>query len=291
MAESVIPRLDVMIATMGMAGLERTSRMRLPQMEGVRYLVSCQIPEGDFPEVPQSLHRDDVRVRFDRSRGVARNRNLLLDMWEAPLGMIADDDLDYEKEWLRGVIDTFDADPELGLASFMHIIDDGSTEKPYPPYAFDLRHPAKGYFPTAPEFALRREAVMKSGVRFNERFGVGAPHYISGEEDLFVNDLLRRGLKGWFFPRRICIHHGATTGIRLVDHPGVLRSQGAVLHRIHPFTALPRLLLVARRAAKASGSGMWRCLRHLLQGWSDGVLHGATLYDTSRRADHGQERS
>lgn len=273
-------KLQVMIATFGADGLERAGRMKLPVQLGVEYLVSCQIPEGQDIALPATLMRKDVDVRFDRSRGVARNRNLLLDRWTAPYGIIADDDLDYTPASLLAVVSLFEMNTNLDFAAFMHVIADGTMEKPYPSESFDMAHPAKGYFPTAPEFALRRDSLSRCGIRYNERFGVGCRRFASGEEDLLLHDMLMAGLKGRFIPEVLCVHHGATTGIREAARPGVLRAQGAVLHRTHPLTAPLRLLLKARRTSRASGAPFFTCLRHLLTGWKDAVLHGREIFST-----------
>ncbi|MDE5903372.1 MAG: glycosyltransferase [Muribaculaceae bacterium] len=275
-------KLQVMIATFGAEGLARVATMKLPALEGVvEYLVSCQIPEGEPPALPAALRRSDVDVAFERSRGVARNRNLLLSRWTSPYGLIADDDLDYTSASLLDVIAAFDDEPDLDFAAFMHVIADGTTEKPYPSETFDMARPAKGYFPTAPEFALRRASLLRHGIRYNERFGVGCERYASGEEDLLLDDMLRAGLRGRFIPLKLCVHHGATTGIRSAARPGVLRAQGAVLHRTHPLTAPLRLLLKARRTSRATGTPFAICLWHLLTGWKDALLHGHEIFSTS----------
>lgn len=273
------PLLEVMIAAYGAEGLEGVAGMRIPQVEGVRYLVSCQWPEGDFPELPESLRRPDLDLHFSRSRGAARNRNILLSRWQAPYGLVADDDLDYTVESLQRVITDFQTDPTLDFAAYKVMLHDGTAEKIYPDHSFDMRRPTKGYFPGAPEFALRRESLQRAGICYNENFGVGTERFASGEDDLLLEDMLRAGLKGRFIPEVLCVHYGASTGIRSAARPGVLRAQGAVLHRSHPLTAPLRLLLKARRTSRMTGAGTLHCLRHLLSGWKEGVLHGRRLYD------------
>ena len=65
--------VDIAIITYKPEGIERLSKMQLPQMEGVRYVVSWQAHE--LASVPEELLRDDIVVyRFDKN-GQSYNRN------------------------------------------------------------------------------------------------------------------------------------------------------------------------------------------------------------------------
>lgn len=246
--------------------------------------------------IPESLLRDDIEVLFTPTAGLSRNRNILLAGATSPLCLIADDDLSYTSASLRDVIKTFKENPDIDIATFIsaNAPSDNNADPPsdnneeslhsgrkeplryekrYPGYSFDLRKPAKGYYITSFEIAFRRESVIGSGILFNENFGVGAPIYGAGEEELWVNRLLRSGLRGRFFPRHLTVHHGPTTGTREAANPRVLRAQGVIIPLLYPATGLPRLFLKAYRSAKASGAGFGHCLRHILLGYSDLLFH------------------
>ena len=308
--------LQVLIATYGQGGLERLARNvdvgALPPTAGVAYLISCQtgwprpnapetaLSEAEPPIVPEALKRDDIEIFFTQTAGLSKNRNVLLKEATAPLCLIADDDLSYTSSSFHAVIKTFKENPDTDIATFISanaLLDSKANntrhdeskhlqseqgnlqyEKAYPDHSFDLRKPAKGYYITSFEIAFRRERVIGSGILFNENFGVGAPLYGAGEEELWVNQLLRKGLKGQFFPLHLTIHHGATTGTREASNPRVLRAQGVIIPLLYPTTGLPRLFLKAYRSAKVSGSGFSHCLRHILHGYSDLLFHRNRIF-------------
>lgn len=286
--------LQVLIATYGQEGLERLAKAAasgsLPQTEGVEYLMSCQM--GKQEEIPGALQRKDIRIIFSKTKGLSRNRNILLKAATAPFCLIADDDLSYTSAALLSIISTLKSNPDVDIATFIsanyqekegpvkekegpaHSQEDQLTyEKQFPNESFDLCKPAKGYYVTSFEIAFRREAVESAGILFNENFGVGAPLYGAGEEELWIHQLLAKGLRGRFFPQQIVVHHGPTTGTREAANPRVLRAQGVVIPVLYPLTGFPRILLKAYRSSRVSGASLPHCLRHILRGYLDLLLH------------------
>lgn len=238
-------KLQVLICTFGAEGLLRIARGTYPAVEGVEYLVSWQCPadEDKTVEIPEALSREDFKVFPVKSRGLSHNRNHALSLASAPYCLLADDDLNYFADGLKDVINTFDNNPGLDIASFEYC---GADSKTYPSEGFDLRHPPKGYFITSFELAFRREKVMETGILFDTDFGVGAK-YPAGEEDLWLDALLHQGLNARFYPVMIAEHTGPTSGIRLAADPQMIRTKGAVFRRRFPLTWPGRMLTHALR--------------------------------------------
>lgn len=270
--------LEVLIATFGSDGLQRVASMKLPCMSEVKYLVSCQHPNSDALMLPPKLIREDIRVVFTPSKGLSKNRNNALSYATAPLCLISDDDLDFTESAFRNIISTFRDNPQLDIATFEYVRDDGSYAKRYPETSFSLSNPAKGYFVTSFEITFRRQPVIDSGVVFNEKFGLGCPIFGSGEEELWIKDLLDAGLSAYFFPYVIATHCGSTTGLRLQASPSVLRAQGAVIKRLYPFTAFVRVVLKAWRSSRTTGVGLIKCLRPIIWGWWQATRNAEKLF-------------
>ena len=269
-------KLQVLIATYGEDGLHRVSSHRLPETEGVGYLISCQSPDGR-PTVPPGLRRPDVRVVFSRSKGLSVNRNILLREASAPYCLLADDDLDFIPEGLKETIGILDSSPDIDVIAMQYSDREGKTEKRYPPHPFDLRHPPKGYFISCVELAFRRERVVGRRIMFNENFGVNC-RYPCGEDDIWLHDALHAGLNGEYRPVKIAIHDGDSTGIRDMGNPSVLRAQGLVISRMNPLSGLPRTILKAWRTSRICGSGFMRCLLPALAGWKDSLTQGKEIF-------------
>ena len=271
--------LEVLISTFGSEGLRRVVSMGLPVLPGVGYLVSCQCPGRESLPIPVELMRPDIRIVFSATQGLSVNRNNAIRHASAPFCLIADDDLRYSPAGLSKIISFFRDHPDVDIATFAYTDSRGKFEKSYAGNKFPLDTPSKGYFVSSIEIAFRRERVVATGVTFNERFGLGCQVYGSGEEELWVKDLLDAGLEGYFVPVVIARHIGpSSTGLRRSASPAVLRAQGAVIKRLYPYTAFMRILLKARRASKERKVSIGDCLPPLLYGWWHATVNPRKLF-------------
>ena len=127
-----------------------------------------------------------------------------------------------------------------------------------------MTHWPAHYHPVSIEFSFRLEAYRRSGLRWNELAGIGAPYLICGEEELMFRDLLRSGLKGEFVNHTIATHIGPTTSDRFASSAPFMRSKGAIMRACRGAAgALLRLPLEAVRAQAPT----LRSLAWLTQGY------------------------
>ncbi len=226
------PYMQILVSTFGEDGIRRLAASDYPAVEGVEYLVSWQLPEGDCA-VPESLsRRGDFRIFKTRSRGLSVNRNESLRLAEAPVCVIADDDLHYDASALRHLMEYHRDHPEETLVCF-HCTIGGERTLTYKDEGFSLHKKPRGYYFTSVEISFKREAVMASGVRFEPLMGAGAPVLQSGEEEIFMLSLLRRGLRGVCLPLVVCDHPRSTTGDRIVSTASFSMVRGALLRFTH----------------------------------------------------------
>lgn len=270
MAEMSSPRLDVLICTIHAGGLRRVAAMGLPHVDGVRYIVSWQMPGNEAQmqiEIPETLRRDDILIHRHDSRGLSRNRNVAFGLSDAPYMLVADDDLNYSAEALAAVIRAFDEDPSLDVAQLMYT----PVEKPYPthPARITMDSP-RGLTVTSFEMALRRSSA--GYLRFNELFGIGSGKFGSGEDPLLMLTAIRSGLNCQFLPIMIARHDGPTTGNR-PHTPEVSAGEGALIYLRFGLRGLPRVLLFVWRRWRCGLmsplSGLW----HVTRGYMYAMLH------------------
>ena len=254
-------KLDVAIATWQPSGINRVEHMQLPVVPGVRYIVSWQ-EYGSNPVVPDSLAtRPDVTVVLCEEPGVSRNRNNALRHSTADIVLMGDDDLTYYPHALLQIIDAFERDPEMDVATFRY---DGEHSKPYPREKCSLngRLP-KNYWVSMIEIAVRRESLH--GLELDPHFGPGAPVWQAAEDEKFLWDARHRGLRCRFIPLTIARHYGASTGLRVISSPGIAAGQGRIVRLEYPFSWPLRMLLKSFREWRKGGHP-WFCLRHMLRG-------------------------
>lgn len=268
-------KLEVLISTHGQTGIRRlASDGVLPKVDGVGYLISWQLPHGTVPVLPDGLIRDDVRVVATNSKGVSNNRNNCIDHARGPVCLMSDDDLVYYPDGLSRIVDAFGSHPDIDFALFEYT---GADNKPYPPAEYEIKRFARNHYVAEVEIAFRLDSVRGSGVRFNPRFGVGNDDYQAGEGPLWVLGLMKKRLKGRFFPIKIVDHPGLSTGYDEGADPGVLRAEGAYISQAYRWTALPRLLLLGLRRGQRFGKSPLKCAGYAFQGYFRAVFKPRSL--------------
>lgn len=252
--------LEILICSCRREGILRAADVVLPPATGVSYLISWQTSEG--ADTPDALKgREDVRVVRMEGLGLSRNRNNALDNARGDVLLISDDDVRYTAAGLQQVRKAFADRPAMDYAAFRY---EGPDRKRYPDAERDLssgHNLPRGWYQSSIEIAVRRTAVEKAALRFNEHFGLGCHRYGAGEDELFLLRARRSGLHCRFIPLTVCRHDTLSTG-EAIPTPATLRARGVVVALRYPL-AWP--LRVAAGAAKCK-SGRLASLLYQVQG-------------------------
>ncbi|MCM1109445.1 MAG: glycosyltransferase family 2 protein [Clostridium sp.] len=244
-------KLSVLICTMD-ERIRRIPDLLLRARDDVEYVVSWQYTDiallTDMPDVLRL--RTDVTVCPLAGRGLSANRNNALRHATGQLCLIADDDMRYDDTSFDTILTTFARYPETDIAQFRVQTYDGRWLKKYSEtgYTFCPSAPHCVY-PSSVELVIKR-TVWQHGLRFDTRFGLGAPYLTAGEEEILLADAVAMGFHVRYFPFRIAQTEAGCTGSRFATLPGVQRAKGAVfVRRFGPVSAL------------------WRCTREALSWW------------------------
>lgn len=261
--------LDVAISTYRPEGIERVAKMYLPVLPDVRYVVSWQAHDG--ASIPPALsNRRDVEIhRFD-SMGQSHNRNNALRHCRADIVLMSDDDLTYTDEGIKAVIQVFENNPDVDIATFRS---QQNTTRIYPDNSVRLhRRLPRGYYAGAIEIACRRATI--GSLRFCPELGLNSPMMHGGEDEMFLMAAIRRGLHCRFFPITICAHLHASTGSKNSLTAANLRAAGCVITLSYGIGAILRIPLKAWRVSRKGQASLPQALRHLTRGalMAPGVL-------------------
>ena len=221
--------IQFLISTLG-ERIAQAAKVLLPPMEGVSYVVVWQRNGIGSDALPAELkEREDVSIVEDNGKGLARSRNIALENATADLLVITDDDNRYDTVAIELICNAFEKHPTAGLIQFQALTMEGKPLRNYPafPYAYETR-PRGTYFCSV-ELVMRRKANLP---RFDERFGLGA-ELGCGEEEVFVHEAVKRGVKMIYVPQPLVRTDGATTGGRFLTDAKVQKAKGAVLCILH----------------------------------------------------------
>ena len=228
-------RIIVLISTID-DRIKAVPKVLLPEEEGVSYVVVWQKNKVDSLELRvDSIKRGDVRVIEMEGKGLSKSRNCAVDAALESLGdtledavlVIADDDEWFMPGAFQRIRAAYERHPKLDGALFrLRSSKDGRYFKDYPKKEVLLGKHPRTYYPCSLEMTVRSR-VFVSGLRFDERFGLGSEQLGAGEEDVLLTDMQRKGMKVMIVPEDIATTEPYTTGSRQID-PLVLRSKGAL---------------------------------------------------------------
>lgn len=180
--------LEVLCVTMRQTDFAKLDEMRIAS----DVLFANQTDRTDDQEITAGGHR--ARMISTRTRGVGRNRNIALLYATGDILLLADDDVSYQPDYERQVLQAFQDNPRADLIIFsMESVENGQIvgRKILP----DRRlHPWNALRHGTFSYAIRRSSLERANLWFSTRFGGGA-EFGHGEDTLFLLDAFRRGLR------------------------------------------------------------------------------------------------
>ena len=223
------------------------------------YLVINQIspPNGGEGSGPAG------RVFDYRETGLSRSRNRALHHAAADICVIADDDVRHPADAAAVIARAFADHPRADIITFQARTPDGMPFKRYP--SRPRRHTPRSIMRVSSwEIALRLSSIRAAGLRFDERFGLGAA-FPTGEENIFLLDSLRRGLNLRYIPLPIAIHPAASSGADF-HNPDLVAAKGAVFRRMFGAASPPVEFAFACKKYRLSGLSCWQFYRQMRKG-------------------------
>lgn len=133
-------------------------------------------------------------------RGLSKSRNLALSKATADICLLVDDDEELNPEGIAQIEDEFKKYKDASIIRFQV----RGIEKPFKKYS--EKRKKLGYLSamkiSSVEVAIRRKNIIENNIRFDELVGAGT-EFPCGEENVFVNQCLLKGLKVYYVP--VCI--------------------------------------------------------------------------------------
>lgn len=258
--------LDILICSID-KGIVRVEDVLLPEQPNIRYIVSFQYTDERYLELmPQNLkHRKDVSIFKYYGQGLSANRNLALEKSTADLVMYADDDTHISPSILDTATTAFERYPDLDVAFFCASTYTGKPLKQYPAEEFDIKEMPESYTTSTIEMICRRVKVQ-GNLRFDERFGLGTRFLTCGEEEIWLEDALKLGLKIHYFPVKIVETSTMLKRSLIYVDAGVQRSRGAMTYYLHGNMAWWLCFCFAFSSAKNRLCHFWPMMKHLAEG-------------------------
>lgn len=181
------------------------------------------------PAVACVLLRENVRCFTFGESGLSRSRNRAIQLAEGEFLLVCDDDIVFVPHAFERIQEWLNRYPQDTVLTFQMTDLAGAPRKRYRKHSFphDRWSIAKV---SSCEIGFRRDAILNSGIRYDENFGLGTSRPL-GEEVIFLKDCLDHGHGVRFLPLAISRHPFESTG-RCMDRRSE-QARGAVFFRVY----------------------------------------------------------
>ena len=189
-------KLEVLVSTMNKEDLSLVNEMNIKS--DVLIINQSPVVVKDL-EVKKKFN---ARMLSFNEKGLSKSRNQALQNAQGDICLIADDDVRYHDDYVDKVINAHKEYVDYDIIVFAVPTTNTDREKKY--YRSKKR---MGYVRSLKiasfEISFKRTSIIDNNIKFNEEFGAGSGQYSMGEENIFIYQCLKKGLKILYLPIEI----------------------------------------------------------------------------------------
>lgn len=194
--------LELLVASVGNNVITLAGDMNI----GSDAIICNQSDSYEYIQYKHNGHRVDAYTFAER--GVGLNRNNALLRATADVVLFADDDIVYTDDYCEKVLAEFEKNPKADMILF-NVQAEAGRETYHIQSRGRVRWFNCGRYPTY-SMAVRLEALREKRITFSLLFGGGAK-YCNGEDSLFIQECIHKGLKVYKVPVEIGHETGRTS--------------------------------------------------------------------------------
>ena len=171
---------------------------------------------------------NNIRMINYSERGLSKSRNRAIENSKADICLIADDDIIYKKDYIEIIQDLFNKNPNIDVITLRVDTPEGIPFKKYRKKSF-IHNKFTIFKVSSISIAFRRNSILENNIKFDESFGLGA-QFATGEEAIFLNDCISKGLRVKYEPISLVIHPFISSG--KIFNENQLFAKGALMARL-----------------------------------------------------------
>ena len=180
--------IEVLISTMNLKNKEKlVKKMKVKKCTIINQYTNMQ----ELKDIPIG----DQRLYSYKEKGLSKSRNRAIKKSLADIIVIADDDLEYVNGYDKIIEEGYNKYKDADIIAFYVENSDKLRKKK------KMREGRVGYLRSmkiqSVQLTMKRKSVEQ--IKFNESFGAGTALYL-GEENIFLCDCLKKGLKIYYMP-------------------------------------------------------------------------------------------
>ena len=181
-------------------------------------------------ELLVNKHDKSFNLISKNERGLSKSRNAALKNSTADICVIADDDLVYEDNYKNVIEGAYEKYPDADIIGFY--VESKNKERK----TSNQREGRISYLDSMKlasfQLTFKRKSINDCGIQFDYDFGAGTTKFVAGEENIFLFDCLKKGLKIYYLPVKIAVvSHEDSTWFKGFDERYFI-TKGAAFYRM-----------------------------------------------------------
>ncbi len=185
--------------------------------------------QKEYKNESEEWINDNIRIIKFNEHGLSKSRNKAIRNARGDILLFSDDDIHYEPNIYNTITIAYKTIPDAEIITFKAYTKGKKPFKNYPNqvHKHNIRTAMKV---SSWEITCNVSKIRNSNLEFNELFGLGSI-FPSAEENLFIIDALKNGLKVYFYPEFIVVHPEEETSSHNFSQK-VIESKGAFLYEV-----------------------------------------------------------
>lgn len=218
--------IQVLVAAMNQGDYSLLKKMNIQS----NVIVGNQSSRNSIEEIDFNGYKA-IYLNF-KERGVGLNRNNALIRATGDICVFADEDLVYVNDYVNRIESWFKKIPEADALIFNILtLGDDQHRRNNKKVSRVRFYNSLNY--GAVRIAVKRDVLLKKRICFSQLFGGGAL-YSSGEDTLFIHDMLKNGMKIYVVPETIASVDQTTSTWFSGYHEKFFHDKGALMKALFP---------------------------------------------------------
>lgn len=259
--------VEVLVSVMNQNMTELVRRMKLDSDA----VIINQCDHDGYETMDFRGHR--IRFCSFNERGIGKSRNAAIERADGDICLFSDEDIVYEENYAKVIEEEFARNPKADMILFNIEVEESRRT-----YFITERKRVRWYNCGrygAVSFALRRDRLMKSGVKFSLLFGGGA-RFSNGEDSLFLKEFMDRGYRVYTAPVTIGRESAGESSWFKGYNDKFFYDRGVLYHYLYGIMALPFAMrfLLAHRKILCGEQGVIPPFKKMREGIAEGKRLG-----------------
>ncbi len=174
---------------------------------------------------------DTIRIINTETRGLPESRNLAIQNALGEICLIADDDVQYVKNFESIILDAYVNKPDAIVQTFEMTNPEGKLYRDYPNVEKHTQKSIKSV--NSVVITFKPSIIRERGIFYNLHFGLGAI-FGTGDEYVFMKSVLKAKVPTFFVPQIILTHPDQSSGQKMGED-SIIYARAALAFKYYGF--------------------------------------------------------